>query len=336
MMDINQEKWDSFVLTHSGSFLQSYEWGEFQESLGRRVVRINNSDWQAQFIEVPLPLDKKYWYCPRGPIFENYKFPFGPSSGQGQIPNSKQIEEFIDKIKEAAKKEPVIFFRIGPQWPADIELEARLEIIGFKKLRYDIEPSKTLILEIKKSQENILAQMHSKWRYNIGLAQKKKVTIKNFQASQADDQFEEFWGLVVQTAKRQKIKTHPKEYYQKQFKINGELKIELFLAEYKNKIIAANSVCFFGKKATYLHGGSDNEFRSKMAPHLLQWEQIREAKRHGCFEYDFWGIDEKKWPGVTRFKKGFGGHEESYIGHWDYPLDKKWYLIYRGVQKFRR
>lgn len=328
--ELNQDNighWNRFVLKNSGSFLQSYEWGEFQESLGRRVVRINNSEWQAQFIEMPLPLDKKYWYCPRGPIFENSQY---------EIPNSKKIEEFIENIKESAKKEPIIFFRIGPQWPAEIELQARLEIIGFKKLRYDIEPSKTLILDIKRSQENILAQMHSKWRYNIGLAQKKKVTIKNFQGPDVDDQFEEFWRLVVQTAKRQKIKTHPKEYYQKQFKIDGVLKIELFLAEYKNKIIAANSVCFFGKKATYLHGGSDNEFRSKMAPHLLQWEQIREAKRHGCSEYDFWGIDEKKWPGVTRFKKGFGGREETYIGHWDYPLDKKWYLIYRGVQKFRR
>jgi len=73
-----------------------------------------------------------------------------------------------------------------------------------------------------------------------------------------------------------------------------------------------------------------------MAPHLLQWEQIREAKRYGCSEYDFWGIDEKKWPGVTRFKRGFGGREIKYIGTWDFALDKKWYLLYRGAQRFRR
>ncbi len=105
--------------------------------------------------------------------------------------------------------------------------------------------------------------------------------------------------------------------------------VELFLADFKNKIIAANIVVFWEKTAIYLHGASDYEQRNLMAPHLLQWEQIKEAKKRGCIEYDFWGIDEKKWPGVTRFKKGFGGREVEYPGAFDLIFQPVWYKIYK-------
>ncbi|MBU4142976.1 peptidoglycan bridge formation glycyltransferase FemA/FemB family protein, partial [Patescibacteria group bacterium] len=118
----------------------------------------------------------------------------------------------------------------------------------------------------------------------------------------------------------------------------------LFVAEYEGKVIAANIVVIFGSRATYLHGATSSEHREVMAPHLLQWEQIKYAKSQGCAEYDFWGIvnehtlDKRgqSWEGFTRFKRGFGGQEVNYVGYWDYPLDKLWYFLYRLVQKFRR
>ena len=158
--------------------------------------------------------------------------------------------------------------------------------------------------------------------------------------------FEEFYRLVDQgTSERKEIKHHPKEYYKQQLTINNQqLKFVLFIAEHESKVIAANIVVFFGKTATYLHGATDNNFRNLMAPHLLQWEQIKEAKNRGCEEYDFWGVVNehtldrrgKSWEGFTRFKKGFGGREVNYVGYWDYPLNKSWYWLYRLVQKFRR
>ncbi len=373
--NMTKGKWNHFVLGQGGSFLQSYEWGEFQKKFGRRVFRLAGDDWQAQFIEMPLPFGKKYWYCPRGPIMANSQWPIANSENKstslpadakalaGKQPSPYQgegagevLQGFIDEIREMAKKEGVMFFRICPEWPADMELEAKLEIPGFKKLRYDIEPAQTLILDIAKSEEDLLTQMHPKWRYNIGLAQKKGVRVKMIGADDPDFEkyFSDFWRLMEQTAKRQKIRLHDEEYYRKQlnppppsFKKEGGSSLYkrevgrdfanlLFIVEHQDQVIAANIVNFFGRRAFYLHGGSDNEKRSLMVPHLLQWEQIREAKKRGCSEYDFWGINEQKWPGVTRFKKGFGGHEVNYIGCWDYPLDKKWYLLYRGVQKFRR
>ncbi len=347
--NLDKELWNKFVLEQGGSFLQSWEWGDFQEKVGRQVFRLVNDSWQVQFIEMPLPFGKKYWYCPRGPVTV------------GQI-SDLICQEIIEEAKKTADKN-VMFFRVCPAWPADLELAAKFEILGLKKLRYNIEPVQTLILDISQSEKGLLAQMHSKWRYNIGLARKKGVKVKIVNAGEPDFEkyFEDFWRLMMQTAKRQKIRVHEKEYYRKQlnppqpslsagqagFKKEGDSSLYerevgrdftslLFIAEHNKKVIAANIVNFFGPRATYLHGASDNEQRSLMAPHLLQWEQIRAAKKFGCTQYDFWGIDEKKWPGVTRFKLGFGGQPVKYIGTWDYALDKKWYLLYRGVQKFRR
>jgi peptidoglycan pentaglycine glycine transferase (the first glycine) len=323
--ELNIGDWNRFVLGQSGSFLQSWEWGEFQEKVGRRAVRLANDNWLVHFIEISLPFGKKYWYCPRGPIVS------------GQI-SSTICQEIIEEAKKTADKN-VMFFRVCPEWPADLELAAKFEILGLKKLRYDIEPAQTLILDIFQSEKGLLAQMHTKWRYNIGLARKKGVKAKIVNAEEADFEkyFEDFWRLNQQTAKRQKIRLHEKEYYKKQLAINNQqFQCVLFVAEHKKKTVAANIVIFFGKCATYSHGASDNELRDLMAPHLLQWEQIKMAKKIGCTKYDFRGIDEKKWPGITRFKLGFGGESVKYIGTWDYALDKKWYLVYRGVQKFRR
>ena len=276
----------------------------------------------------------------------------------------------------------MIFFRLGPEVAIDQLAIEQLNNLGFQQLPYDIEPSQTLILDISKSEDELLAQMHEKWRYNIRLAERKGVTVKLLvsDTNSFEQYFEEFYRLVSEgTAERKNIRHYPKEYYRQQLTINnqqfnlpaplcvrgeekwnrengtsastpfvkggtGEVKSLLFVAEYESKVIAANIVVIFGNKATYLHGATSSEHREVMAPHLLQWEQIKYAKAQGCSEYDFWGIvnehtlDKRRqsWEGFTRFKRGFGGQEVNYVGYWDYPLNKPWYFLYRLVQKFRR
>ena len=105
------------------------------------------------------------------------------------------------------------------------------------------------------------------------------------------------------------------------------------MAEYERQIIAANLVNFYGDTATYLHGSSSSKNRQVMAPHLLQWEQIKEAKNRGMKYYDFWGFDEDKWPGVSRFKKGFGGEIVEYAGAYDLIWNKLWYQLYNLAKK---
>jgi len=277
------------------SFLQSSSWLEFQKSLGRKVWQING----INVIEHNLPFGKSYLYSPRC---------------EGKF----LLEGFIKKIKELVRQENSIFLKVETQDAVD------LKKFGFRK-SHNIQPTKTLILDITKSEQELLNQMHHKTRYNIGLAEKKGVRIKRDK-----NLFEDFWKLMEETTRRDGFKPHPKEYYKKMLGIPG---VELFMAEYQNKIIAANIAVFYDRQAIYLHGASDYEHRNLMAPHLLQWEQIKEAKKRECIEYDFWGIDEKKWPGVTRFKKSFSGREISYPGAYDLIFQPIWYKIYKIARK---
>jgi lipid II:glycine glycyltransferase (peptidoglycan interpeptide bridge formation enzyme) len=170
--------------------------------------------------------------------------------------------------------------------------------------------------------------MHSKTRYNINLAQKKGIIVK---AGNSRHDFDEFWRLTLKTGKRDRFNHYTKDYYEKMLGIPG---VKLFLAEFNGKIIVTNIVIFHNQQAIYLHGASDYEYRNLRAASLLQWHQILEAKRAGCTEYDFWGIDEIKWPGVTRFKKGFGGKEITYPGAFDLVFKPFWYWIYKVAKKF--
>jgi lipid II:glycine glycyltransferase (peptidoglycan interpeptide bridge formation enzyme) len=286
-------------------------------------------------IKYNLPLGKNYLYIPRGPISSRRKV------------QSEKLRSEIKNLEELAGKEKSIFLRIEPI--NDIP-EASLKESGFVKTK-DIQPAKTLVLDLGASEEELFSRMHEKTRYNIGLAQRKGVKIRKAEFNEKD--FEIFWDIINKTAKRQGIRIFPKEYYRKELQIGKNLPQPLlregsslplgrvredfqnllFIAEFEGKPIAANLVNIFGKTATYLHGGSDNEFRSFMAPHLLQWEQIKEAKNQGCLIYDFWGYDEQKWPGVSRFKRGFGGREASYPGCFDYLINKIWFLIYKLARK---
>jgi len=156
------------------------------------------------------------------------------------------------------------------------------------KAPQDVQPKNTLILDLDQSEAEVLAQMKAKTRYNIRLAERRGVKTRQ-SVSQKD--IDAFLKLIAITSQRDHFKAHSAAYYQKMadfFGCQGLLKI--FLAEYKDQVLVANLVFFWGKAATYLHGASGNSHRNLMAPHLLQWTQILEAKKQGCGEYDFWGI----------------------------------------------
>jgi lipid II:glycine glycyltransferase (peptidoglycan interpeptide bridge formation enzyme) len=266
---------------------------DFQKALGRKVWQVGS----VNVIKYNLLLGKSYLYAPR--CGENFL-----------------SDDFLKKIREIAKKENAIFFKI--------ELLRQAQGRPFRKST-NIQPRKTLVLDITKSEKKLLVKMHHKTRYNIRLAERKNIKIRKDKEG-----FEEFWKLLQQTTKRDGFRPHPKEYYKKMLEISG---VELFTATFKKKVIAANIVVFYKKTAIYLHGASDYKYRNLMAPYLLQWHQILEAKKRDCTEYDFWGIDEKKWPGVTRFKKGFNGKEVIYLGAYDLIFQPIWYRIYKVAKK---
>ena len=109
----------------------------------------------------------------------------------------------------------------------------------------------------------------------------------------------------------------------------------MYLAKYKDKVLAAHLIIFFNKTAFYVHGGSSREFRQVMAPHFMHWHVIKEAQEKGYKFYDFWGIDKQKWPGFTKFKMSFGGKKIIYPGTFDLPLSKFWYNLYKIGKNIR-
>jgi lipid II:glycine glycyltransferase (peptidoglycan interpeptide bridge formation enzyme) len=345
--NIRKDIWNKFILENNGLFLQSWEWGEFQKSFGRKIWRLQDEKFQALIIKYDLPLGKNYLYCPGGPVSKFQHLTPTLSSNEEREQNI--VRDFLSEIKEIVGKEKSIFLRIEPfvkvsspenSSPREELFSGNLPVLRFVKAAGGQNILQTLILNLNKPEEELLAEMKQKARYNIRLAEKHGIKIRI--SSEPEKEIESFWRLVQETSRRDKFGLHTKEHYKGLFSArhsresgNPEcLQTELFLAEHNNKIIAANIVVFFGNRAIYLHGASSNEYRNLMAPYLSQWEQIKEAKKQGFQIYDFWGIDEIKWPGVTRFKKGFGGEEIKYIGTYDYVFDKKWHWVYRLAKKF--
>jgi len=270
-------------------------------------------------------MGKFYFYCPRGPIWQKIENRKQKTENSLSAQAEQQTMELLfNKIREIAEEEGVMFFRFDPV-PQITNYKLQIS----KTL--DVQPSKTLILNLAKSESELLKDMHQKTRYNIKLAEKKGVKIIEV----GSDKFDDFWQLMCETSDRDSFRTHGIDYYKEMLKLDKNF-IKLFVAKYRKKVISAVVVSFFGDTATYMHGASANEHREVMAPHLLQWHCIKMARELGYKYYDFYGIDEKKWPGVTRFKKGFSGKTVNYPGTFDFVFDQGWYTVYKMVRKARR
>jgi lipid II:glycine glycyltransferase (peptidoglycan interpeptide bridge formation enzyme) len=192
-------------------------------------------------------------------------------------------------------------------------------------------------VNIKDPEEDILARMKQKTRYNIRLAEKKGVTIR------AWEDVESFHKMLLLTGSRDGFGVHSQEYYQRAYDLLHPRQMgELLLAEYEGKPLAALFVACHGDRAYYLYGASTGEERNRMPTYLLQWEAMKWAKAHGCQEYDLWGVPDESeatleqhfesrsdglW-GVYRFKRGFGGELKRAVQAMDKVYHPLFYWAY--------
>ena len=345
----NKEKWNKFILENRGSFLQSFEWGEIQERLGRKVFRMwlvdENIDegapiFSAQIIKHDLPFGKNYLYIPHGPIYR-----FGIIEKIEEIYKKENInpeeiflnkkanyfDDFLVAVKKLCQEEKSIFFKMEPVLKSEFHKKMILKT-ELKLSDKEIQPSQTIILDLEKSEEELMAEMKPKTRYNIRLAQKHGVEIRRCDSDDGEC-FDKFLELMSETAERDGFHLHEKENYKKILELRSDnFKNDIYVALLDGEVLATAMINFFNDKAVYLHGASSSEHRNVMAPYLLHWEIIKDAKSNGIKKYDLWGISEK-WPGVTRFKQGFGGKEIKYIGAFDLVVDRMWYLIYSLMRR---
>lgn len=294
----------------TGHFLQSKEWEEFQKSLGREVFRVGG----VLVVKLPLAFEKSYLYSA------------GTSDLRFSARGGSAFGGMIYDLRKLTKENQAVFLKYE-QMTEDEGFADELLNSGFVKSKKEVQPQKTTILDLIKSEDELLREMHQKTRYNIRLASR----MSNIKCQMSNDSTG-FWELIQKTAQRDRFSTHERKYYEK---FSALPDVKLFAAENQNKTVAANIVLFYDETVYYLHGASDYEYRNFMAPYLLHWETIKYAKEHGYKQYDLWGIDEKKWPGVTRFKRGFGGREVTYIGSYDYVFQPFWYKFYTLRNKLK-
>ncbi|MBV6451526.1 MAG: hypothetical protein MHPDNHAH_02270 [Anaerolineales bacterium] len=296
-MIVSLTDWNQFLVQHPNAhLLQTGEWGELKSAFGWKPVRIVCENVGAQILFRKLPLGFTVGYIPKAVI--------------GNQLSSEQLWKEIDSV---CRKNKTIFLKIElDQW----EDETPITNYQLPISPHNIQPPRTIIVDLTSDEESILARMKQKTRYNIRLAEKKGVTVR------AWDDIESFHKMMLVTGGRDGFGVHSLEYYRRAYELfHPKGMCEILVAEYDGKPLAALFVARNGNRAYYLYGASTDEERNRMPTYLLQWEAMKWAKSRGCDEYDLWGVPDEDeatlesnfelrhdglW-GVYRFKRGFGG-----------------------------
>ena len=316
--------------------------------MGRKAERVG----QTLVIRHDLPLGFYYLYASRPPIADaaGLEAVAGAASGTGAIflkidpPGELRIKKSL--VHPVTTRMPHPLRRGGGENPRSTwEAPAfRLGGNGVHDSRFVIQegralqPRETLLIDCRKNEEELLGAMHPKTRYNIRLAERHGVRARAVAGSECEALVPKFWQLLFTTSRRDGFSLHPQEYYRILFDVrSADFQNELWVAELGGDILAAAIVSWYSPSstATYLHGASSRERHEAMAPHLLQWAILREVRRRGVTAYDFGGIDEQRWPGVTRFKRGFGGTAHIFPPSMDILFRPGLYRLYR-LQRFMR
>jgi lipid II:glycine glycyltransferase (peptidoglycan interpeptide bridge formation enzyme) len=302
--------------------LQSRLWGEFRKKTGIKVVDVDDL-----LITIhPIP-------------HSNYTI--------GYLPKGPDItKKMLDEIYYAGKKENCIFVQIEPN------VEKGNTKYNFKHLYYSAHPlftNFTFILDLTKSEEELLKNMHPKTRYNIKLAQKKGVKIAE---DNSDKGFNEYLKLTKETTTRQGFFAHSMNYHKlmwetlrpknnQQSTKNEELTAHLLTATFNGEVLVTWILFVLNDTLYYPYGASSSKFREVMASNLMMWETIKFGKKMGLKKLDMWGAlgpDPDKndpWYGFHKFKEGYGARHVEFVGSFDFVINKRLYNLYKIANKIR-
>lgn len=321
---VSQTAWNQFLSKNPNAhLLQTGEWGEVKSAFGWKPVRLVGGEEGVQILFRRLPLGFTVGYIPKFPVHS------------GEFTFSQELWREIDSV---CKRHRAIFLKLEPDlWQDD---QSKQWLITDYKLQispHNIQPPRTILIDIQGNEEEILARMKQKTRYNIRLAEKKGVTVR------AWDDIKSFHKMMLITGGRDGFGVHSLEYYQRAYNLLHPKQMgELLVAEYEGKPLAALFVARHGKRAYYLYGASTDEERNRMPTYLLQWEAMKWAKARSCKEYDLWGVPDEEeasleanfearhdglW-GVYRFKRGFGGELKRAIQAMDRVYNPLLYWAY--------
>jgi len=326
--------WENFLLNcRDKTFLDSWNWGEFQKMMGNDIWRLgaykeNNLLSVALMIKIAARRGT-FLFCPHGPIIKKHE-----TQNKIQI-----LGELLLELKKIAKNDGISFIRISPIWEKNEENIRIFKELGFRQAPIHMHPELTWELDITPDEEKLLIQMRKTTRYLIRHAQKNK-DIEISQSQKIED-VEIFNKIYQETVDRHHFIPFSLSYLKNEFlSFAPDNQIATFIGKYKGEIISSAMIIFWQGIAFYHQGASSLKYSKIPVSYLLQWEAIREAKKRGCNIYNFWGIAPGNdpghpWTGLTLFKIGFGGYKKEYVKTQDFILSSKYWLNY-FVEKIRK
>lgn len=339
----DKSQWENFVLSQKPStFLQSWNWGEFNRAMGYSVFRLGIFD-QNELVGAALVIKVnakrgKFLFCPHVSI----------TNHESRIANQGVWNLLFEYLKNLARQEKVDFVRISPLVENTLDNLKIFQDYGFRNAPvHMMHPELSWLVDISKPEEEILKGMRKTTRNLIRRAErplddargKENVEITEVKNIEG---VEEFYKLHEQTVGRHGFVPFSKDYLKKEFEAFApDNQISIFFAKRGGQILSSAIIVFYGGSAFYHHGASRT---SKIpASHLLLWKIILEAKKRGCRTFNFWGIaPENKpkhpWAGLTLFKTGFGGYEEKYPHAQDLIISKKYWLnwLVESARRWKR
>jgi lipid II:glycine glycyltransferase (peptidoglycan interpeptide bridge formation enzyme) len=354
--------WNSLISKlPSPHFLQSYEWGQVKSRYGWAPLyaiwnadgrwKVENDPNQLSTFDSPvaaaLILKRQILrngfaarlsilYAPKGPLLD--------------WSNELLRNRVLNDLQSFARKQGAIFLKMDPDVVlgtgipfseddlADSGGQAVMsELVrrGWRSSSDQIQFRNTVLIDLTPTEEELLARMKQKTRYNIRLAEKKGVILRV--GTQKD--FGMLHKMYAETSVRDGFVIRDEGYYETVWKLfmdSNEPACEPLIAEVEGESVAAIFVFYFAGRAYYVYGMSRNLHREKMPTYLLQWRALKRAKARGCRVYDLWGApdmfneSDSMW-GVYRFKEGLGGKVVRTLGAWDFAPNPFWYKLYSEI-----
>lgn len=340
MYEIITEKtlseYEAFVQSHpKGNFAQSFLWGKQKPMWRWQAVAVRGSDGKIKgtlaLMTRPVPvIGRTLMYGCRGPVCD--------------LDDRETLAELIEGAKALAKENRAYVIKIDPDVPSsNTHFAGLLHELGFRgkeggKNFEAIQPRYVFRLNVEgKTEDELLAGFHQKWRYNIRLAERKGVTVRIC----GKEMVPAFSELMLTTGVRDGFVTRKPEYFAAMLDNLGE-HCRLYMAfDPAGTPIAGTLAIHYGDKVWYLYGASSNEHRNLMPNYLLQWRMIQWAVETGCRVYDFRGVsgdvsEDNPLYGLYRFKQGFGGEFTEFIGELDLVLSPVVYwCVEHGTSIFK-
>ncbi len=344
--------WDAFVAAQPGAHvLQTSGWGALKSRFGWASETVRTQDGGVQsgalvlFRRIPTrgPIGLTLAYVPRGPLVD--------------WQDRGAVERVLTAVTECARMRGASVLKIEPELADTLAHRRLLYAMGFRPSPQTVQPRSSVTLDIADDEEAILQRMKSKWRYNVRLAGRKGVTVREMARADLPALHE----MMQTTGERDGFTVHSPAYYEAAFELLAPRHAAFLLAEHEGQPLASIVVCAVGNTAWYLWGASSNRERNRMPNHALQWAGIQWARTQGASTYDFWGVPDEigqiaiglqrgngaptvealdvpvdtgalpegeLW-GVWRFKQGFGGQVVRTVGAWDKAIEPVGATLYR-------